>query len=56
MKRPYESTDLRKANDHRAQRERRRAHYRARTKRVRDKRRLLELIAAGIGKGWVQRW
>jgi hypothetical protein len=53
MKRPEANSDLRKANDHMDRKRRRRAHYRARTQHVRDRRRQLALLMAGINRGWI---
>lgn len=56
MSRHHELGDLRRTNDRQAQRRQRRADFHARTQRRRNKRRQLDLLIAGIGTGWVQRW
>lgn len=44
---------LRKANEHAAKRRQRRADYKARTQPIRDRRRQLALLMAGINRGWI---
>lgn len=53
MRRPKTNSDLCKANEHMDRRRQRRAHYRARTQHVRDRRRQLALLMAGINRGWI---
>ena len=49
MTRHHESPDLRKANNHRAKRERRRAQFRARTQPTRDR-----VRQEWHAKGWLR--
>jgi hypothetical protein len=49
-----ELSDLRKTNDRMAVRQRRMAEYRQRTGKRRNQRRQVDLIVAGVLKGWIR--
>ena len=54
MTRRLESPELRSANDRRARKDRQMQDYRTRTVKRRDRRRQLDLIVAGIARGWLR--
>lgn len=54
MTRRLESPELRSANDRRARKDRQMQDYRTRTGKRRDRRRQLDLIVAGVAKGWLR--
>jgi hypothetical protein len=48
------NSDLRKTNQHMQRRRERMAEYRQRTTRRRNQRRQVDLIVAGVLKGWIR--